>query len=266
MKKILFTLLVGATLLLPLTTTAQDYPREYRSKSDRDFRFRTGFTLEKDITRTLSFEWEEQLRMKNNFNDIDGIYSGLGLSFKALDWLKLSAGYTYIADRNKVSHKDAEGIKHYSHEWESKHRVSMSAAFSVHAGLRWKFTLRERFQGTFSGGNVDPREELDSKWILKSRLTASYKPLHSRLRPYAFVELANTLNTPDLIDGNYLSKVRAGVGTTLRLTRRSSFDFYYRFDYNYDEKVDIKNKKQIIRFTDEREYNHILNIGYKLHF
>ncbi len=266
MKKHLITLLVGAALLLPALATAQDYPREYRSKSDNDFQFRTGFTLEKDITRHLSFDWQEELRLKNCFKDIDAIHSGIGLSFKALDWLKLSAGYTYIADRNRISHRNSEGVKFYDHEWESKHRVNMKVAFSVHAGMKWKFTLRENFQGTFSSKSTDPREKLDNRWLLKSRLTASYKPFHSRLRPYAYLELANTLNTPELVDGNYLSKVRLAVGTTFRVTRRSSFDFFYRFDYNYDEKVDIKNKKQIIRFTDDREYNHILNVSYKLHF
>ena len=247
---------------LPLTMRAGGPETEYRTERDNDVQFRTGFEIEKKLTRRLSASWNEELRLKNDLHDIDRIYSDLGLTVKVKKWLKLSAGYTYIAVLHQGKKKD-----NYHNYWDSRHRVTAGVTFSYKTPTHWTFSLKERAQVTFfADDDFDKHEKSDPSWALKSKVTAGYACQRVPLEPYVSVELCNTLNAPKLADGNYLDKVRSCVGTSYRINKHHSLNFFYRFDYNLDKKLDVKKSGHLKSLTEAKDYNSIFGIAYKFKF
>lgn len=259
--KNIFILILLVCLSVPATLFAQS--PEYREESENDFQFRVGAEIEKKFARKFAFHWSEELRIKNSFQDIDKIYSDLGLSYKPLNWLKLNLNYTFIS-----MYHDGKKKTNYEKYWDLRHRVSLGATFSYKTISGWKFSLRERVLSTFyTKDDFLPEEKSDPKWNLRSRIMAEYEFRHVPVTPYAYVEISNTLNAPKLADGNYIDKVRTALGVQYRFDRRNSIDVFYRFDYNFDKDINIKNSTGVLKsIIDKNEYNHILSVSYKFKF
>ena len=256
-------LLTSALLAAPLCLHAGNDDVEYKSKKNNDVQFRTGFEFDKSIGRHCSIAWSEELRLKDDFKHLDRIYSDLSFSVKAAKWLKFSAGYTFISI-------DHEGNKKNNYEkyWDLRHRLTLGTTLSHKTHNRWTFSLKERVQATFlTEDGIDKREKADPKWVLKSKVTAQYKMKRIHLSPYASVELSNTLNAPDLTDGDYVEKVRTAIGAVYHFNKKNSINFYYRFDYNLDKKLDVKSSTgELKSFTEAKEYNNIFSVAYKFKF
>lgn len=250
-------------LMYPIGLYAQDKEPVYKSQKNNDVRFRTGFEVEKKLPFRLSVVWKEELRIKDNFSELDRIYSDISVSFKALDWLKLSAGYTLI-----TVDQEGKAADNYENYWDIRHRLTLSSTFIYETKTNWIFSLKERFQATFlTEDNLDEREKSNPKWVLKSRAMAEYKFRNIPLTPYTYVELCNTLNAPELIDGEYMEKVRTAIGLKYHINKQNSINFYYRFDYNLDKKLDVERTSgQLLSITKAKEYNNIFNISYNYKF
>lgn len=248
---------MAGALLFAVAARAQIYD----TTEESDLRARFGFTLEKKLARGLHLSWEEELRLKGNLGDFDRIYSGLSISYKVCDFLKIGAGYTFIA----IDHAGKKSTA-YEKFWDLRHRLSAHITFSRHIGPRWKISLRERVLCTLRNGEVNELEKCDPAYVLRSRLMAQYTVFSRPIEPYAYVELSNTLTSPKIVD-NYVDKVRTALGIKYRLNRRSSLDFYYRFDYDYNKDVNYGNKTGKLKsITTEKEYNHILGVFYRYSF
>ena len=250
-------------LLVPAGASAQDRQPERKYEKDNDVQLRTGFEVEKKISKRFSASWSEELRLKNNVRRVDRIYSDIAFSFKAAKWLRFSAGYTFISVDREGKKKD-----NYRNYWDLRHRVSLGTTLSHRYGMHWQFSIKERVQGTFlTEDDIDKREKSNPKWVLKSKLVAEYKFTDIPLTPYASVELCNTLNSPDYVDGEYLEKVRSAIGAEYRFNKRNSINFFYRLDYNLDKKVDVKKSTGALKsITEAKEYNSIFSISYKYKF
>lgn len=249
-------------LMLPLSMHSQENAPKHYSTKDNDVQFRTGFELEKKFLNRFSVSWSEELRLKDNFKEVDRVHSDLSLSYKATNWLKFSTAYTFISIDKKTSMKEDEK------RWNFRHRLSFATTFSYKTSSNWAFSLREKVQTTFlNEDDIDEREKSDPKWVLKSRIMTQYKSKELPLTPYVYVEFCNTLNSPKLAGGEYLEKVRSAIGTVYRLDKHSSIDFYYRFDYNLEKKVDVKKSTGVLKsITKQKEYNNIFNVSYKYKF
>lgn len=253
--------IVAIMLWLPITIMAKD--PVYKTESERDFQFRTGFEIEKKFSNGISLSWNEELRIKNDFGDLDRIYSGLGMGYKVAKWFKTDVSYTFISMYCK-----GKKSTNYEKYWDYKHRISLGLTFSYKLFNNWKFSLKERVQTTFlTEDNIDTREQKNPEWTLKSRLTAEYKIRTLPITPYTYIEVANTLNAPVLADGNYIEKVRTALGLEYQINKHNSIDFYYRFDYNFKKDIDVKKSTgELKSITKEKEYNHIVSISYKFQF
>lgn len=257
MKNLLANLLTALLLLAALRAPAQTYDTTRES----DLRARVGFTIDKKLARGLHLAWDEELRLKGNLGDLDRIYSGLSLSYKVSDFFKFGIGYTFIA----IDHAGKKSTS-YEKYWDLRHRLSAHLTFSQRIGQRWKISLRERVLCTLRNGKVNELEKCDPAYVLRSRLMVDYQIFSRPVKPYAYVELSNTLNTPSAVD-NYVDKVRTALGVKYRLNRRSSLDFYYRFDYDRNKDIDIGNKSGKLKsVTTEKRYDHILGVFYQYSF
>ena len=130
-------------------------------------------------------------------------------------FLKAEAGY-------EIHHRDRgnEG-------WKFRHRYRVGATGSV----KWQhfnFSLRERFQQTFSNGNVESR--------LRSRLKAGYSPQRGIVSPYFSIELYQAIGDAAFWD---VARMRYRPGVEIDITDRWSLDVFYCYQYEPDKKKHI---------------------------
>lgn len=227
-----------------------------------DITTRLGFEIDKPIGKAFSVVWEEEARFKNNSNTLDRIYSGLTGYYRLNDYAKFGTGYTFLA----IWH-DGKKKSGYEKYWDMRHRANIDLVGN-YSYMRWKLSLRERMQMTVRTDEVNALEKSNPEFILRSKLGLEYEFFNKPLKPYASVELCNTLNAPDYANGNYISSIRNQIGLKWRLDRRRSIDFYYRLDLNtnIDVEIDYKKNKQTIKavyLTNQKEINHILGVAYK---
>lgn len=219
---------------------------------ESNFQARTGFSIDKKITKGLHITLSEELRLKNTLSDIDRIYSAIAISYDIFPWLKAGADYTFIAVKQNKG-------------WEYRNRSNIDVTASYKVGTQWKFSLRERFRITSANKTSDPRTEVNPIWVMRSRLMAEYTVSKLPLKPYAYFELSNTLNTPDVID-NHIDKIRASIGVKYTPTPRSEFDFFYRFDHNRNKAITAPTNGLPWIVTTEKQNNHILGVFYEYSF
>ena len=259
MKRTLRILLLVAALAGCVTLRAQDIeddPRlgrptaPYDLRQSDDFQARMRAILEVPIARNLDFEWSEQVRLHNNFSDLDKIVSSVGLNYKPLRWLKVGASYSLVNARDEDSEIiDTKPVS--SVEWKWRHMVNIDITGSYKVG-RVKLSLRERVRLNFRADSVNRYEHANPAISLRSRLKAAYDIRQCRWEPYAYVELYNTINARDAVPNflthniafkQYISRWRFAVGAEFKINNHQRLDIYYRFQMNQSYDVRYKNNK-----------------------
>ena len=227
----------------------------------QDFGVWTEYGFEKTLTKKLTIDFGVEERTRENANEFDRFDLGLGVSYKLLSWLKVSAGYSFLDDHN---HKVNASGKKYADYWGLRHRVNLSLAVSQQFG-RLGISLRERWQYTYR-----PEKTVDRYWNYtdddddryygsladehtyngsaknkwRNRLQLKYK-LTKQWRPYVSAE--------STVGGRGLDKIRYAAGTEWRLTKQHVLDFHYMYQHSYKD--------------DESEGNrHVLGLGYTYKF
>ena len=104
-------------------------------------------------------------------------------------------------------------------EWKFRHRYNLGVQVSANWG-DFKISLRERFQETFSEGNVENR--------LRSRLKVSYGPSGWRVKPYFAPELYQPIGDRAFFR---VARMRYRPGIEIKLSGRCSADVFYCRQY-----------------------------------
>lgn len=249
-------------LVLPAMIRAQEIlPLAENSLNDVQGRFRAGLELPIDRFGRWDFSWSEQVRLHNNFKDIDKIVSSVGFSYKPIDYFSVGADYSFVNERNL-----GDG------SWDIKHRVNLDFTGMYRVG-RVKLSLRERVRVQFRSDSVCKYEHPNPFVTLRSRFKAAYDIFQSRWEPYAFVELYTTLNAPapvpnykeyPLSSDNYINRVRLAVGAEYKITRHNRIEFYYMLHFNrgYDAryKANVGDMKE---WSLTKTCAHVFCIDYK---
>lgn len=220
-----------------------------------------GVEVEKKINRQLSVGVEGEMRTRNNFKTMDRWKLGVGVDYKPLKHLKLSAGYNLLNQnfREDIDLKSSGAYNHWRPSyWGVRHRFYAGLTGSYKFGNNLKLSLRERWQYTYRPEKTVSRWDFDDdtwedkvrsgkgKHLLRSRLEIAYDKKRALLTPYANIELFNSLG---------IEKIRYTVGTDIRLSKQHSLGVFYRF----------QNMKNV----DADDYDpdmHYLGLGYKLKF
>lgn len=242
-------LLLAAALLFAATAQAQ----ERRTTHDNDFRARFSFVLTKQLGQRHSITLDEELRLKDNWSQLDRIYTTLSYAYDVRPWFKAAAFYALIANDRGADRS-----------MEMRHRFYLELTASYKTGA-WNFSLRERPQATLHTAYVDPAVAAKTAWVLRHRLMAEYAVAGTGLKPYVFVELTQTLNAPETV-GNYLEKVRSSLGAKYAFNKRSSLEFYYRFDYKISDEPVFDDFPTVDYISSERESHHIIGLEYGYKF
>lgn len=243
--------------------------QERRDTSMSDFRTRIVAEVEKSLVKNkLSISLEEEARLMSNCTRFDKLYSTLTLNYTPCKWFKMSPEYSLIANYGN------------DNEWSLRHRAALNLTGKLPVG-RWEFSLRERPQVSIRTDSLNVHEKLKAAFVLRSRAQVQYSFFKVPLKLYAFVEMSNTLNTPETFTGltgkdseeitfklkNHISKMRYSVGAQYRFDKNNYLELYYRLDDGVDYDIHITRNKGYLRdITRESYMNHILGVAYKFRF
>ena len=234
-----------AFMAIPLGMMAQD-----------DFGIWTSIEAQKKIDKKLTVGVEAELRTRNNSKTVDRRSGSLSATYKLLPWLKAGVSYTFIRDNNQEKityHSDGTYNNRRPSYWGNRHRFSADLTGSLKLG-DFEFSLRERWQYTYRPEVTTTRYDYDNeKWedttvkeknkhVLRSRLQVEYDIPHSKITPYASVELYN---------GWKLQKTRYTLGADWKIAKQHTIGAFYRYQSVQD---------------DDDPNRHILGLSYKFKF
>ena len=266
---------IGALLALSASAFAVDYDAT-GSTTEQTVQMRVGadFTKKWKCGVRLSIGEELRFNLMDNLTGTNAksvaVDSAYGASFNKsyttlslayahpeFNYLKVDGGYTLRLLGNKGFSDPNKFLRH---------RVFFGLTGSYTAQYA-KVYLRERFVCDMRTDSVNVLEKNQQDWLLRSRLGAEFIIPGKPVNPYLWAELENTLNVPEYQrkDGRqFISCVRAQVGVKWRITRLSSLNFYYRFQYGYDRDINITKNKGYIQLTEETAYLHAIGVCYNL--
>ena len=263
--------------------------------NDVQGRFRAS--LEIPFANKFDFTWSEQVRLMNNFSDLDKIVSSVGVGYKPWDFLKFGIDYSLVAERTfdtstemvqipvlddngnpKFDNMTGEQIFNFEEQevenkgWALRHRTNIDVTGMYRIG-RLKLSLRERLRVQFRTDSINKYEKTNPTLSLRSRFKTAYDIRNSRWEPYAFVELYTALNSPSPVDNYkdfplqreaYLSRVRVAVGTEFKIHNHHRLDMYYMVHFNRSYNARYKgNKGDLKEWSLEKMCNHVICLDYK---
>lgn len=204
----------------------------------------TGMWVSASVTKKLSSKWSTDVnieyRMHDNMSQTDRWNIGLGVGYKLVKGVKISADYTFIEDYKDAGNTVAlldfdDSARQYSVPsytyWQQRHRFNLTVAGSLKLSKRWDVSLRERWQYTYR-----PSEDIYGTYgeqrrviktvngkaenVLRSRLTVAYDIKKSPIQPYVSCEAFTT---------DRIEKMRYMVGAEYDITKQHSVKLYYMY-------------------------------------
>jgi len=279
MKKTLFFPLLTAALFSTAAASAQtQMTRQTRFEGQNITGIAAGNNFDVEIYQSdktsASIEIPAELEKKLIFN-IDGngvVTLGLTGNFlsKKQDDLKAKIYLKNLKSLKASSNAEIKAMTPFTAasvviDLSSSGKIDdleLTASYKTGA---WSFSLRERPQATLHTAYVDPAVAAKTAWVLRHRLMAEYAVAGTGLKPYVFVELTQTLNAPETV-GNYLEKMRSSLGAKYAFNKRSSLEFYYRFDYKISDEPVFDDFPTVDYISSERESHHIIGLEYGYKF
>lgn len=215
-----------------------------------DFRMRFEISAEYKPVKNLTLNLAQEVRTKNNTSELDRLYTTLDVSYKVHKYIKVGASYSFHA------------LYKGNDTWQFRHRgrLHVTGSYSVN---NWGMSLRVMPEMTYTDKEIDPLEEVNPTWIMRSRFKVDYSFIDKPVKPYAYVEMFNPLVNPTY--GNaWLEKMRYSIGTEWSVDAHNKFDFYYMLEHDMGQ--DLSVSSTLITRTQGNQLNHILGIKYKYIF
>lgn len=186
-----------------------------------DFGTWVGVEFEKGISKKLSVEFEEEVRIFQDLTEIDRFATSLGGAWTFNKYLRAGAGYTWLY-KHRVNRE----------LWEHRHRyqIYLRARYKID---RFTLTLRERFQSTYRDESVEGFK-YNPRNYLRSRLQVAYDIRGAKIAPYTSAEMYYQLNNPG---GNEMDNMRYTLGADWPINKTLDMDTYLRLD----QEMNVKN-------------------------
>ena len=147
--------------------------------------------------------------------------------------------------------------------WQFRHRgrLHVTGSYSVD---NWGLSLRVMPEVTYADKDVNPLEEVNPEWLMRTRLKVDYSFIDKPVKPYVSVEMFNPLKAvPNYTD--WLDRMRYTVGVEWSIDAHNKFDFYYLIEHNMGQEISVVEPILTIR-SNQNNLNHNIGIKYKYVF
>jgi len=159
----------------------------------------TSIGFEKKLPHSLSLEFEQELRFKDQFSTFSQTFSEVSLSYKVFDGLNISIPYRYAVFDDKIKQRLSLGVSY---------RYSLKPI---------SLKYRAKLQRSYEKDKI-PEQLIRNKFILQYKLSKKIKPFFSG-------ELFHQSNT----NNNQLDEYRISFGIAVDLPWKSSIKIFYIF-------------------------------------
>lgn len=246
MKKILIPLLA----LVPFCSIAQ-------TTYDEGTSFGARATVEADVkvANGLHILAHEEARYYSNGEDIMRLYTGIGMEYKVLPFLKVGAEYELI---NRYKY-DEDLL---ANAWSIRHRGNFFLTGTWKTPW-WQFGVKETLRLTHRPDDFNYLQAPRNALALKSKVSVKYRGWENII-PHAAFELRNTLNdaaysgtynpsaeknkdkyTDEEFLGYthaYVNRYRLQLGVTVKFNKHHELDFYLLGDHYKDKEIDTNRE------------------------
>lgn len=233
---------------------------------DQPYGAKFSIDITKKLTNDFSINLEQELRIRNNFNEIDRNSTSISFEFKPEKYFKLGGFYNLILNNEFYSkHTESGRINIDTNYLQPRHRFGLEAT-GTYKIKKFKFSVRERIQLTewkkFKRIRPDKMIidifESKKKIELRSRLELSYKIPKTKFELYGSGEVFLYLNRERnmetlLYDDPLINEIRYVFGIDYNITKHHTVDLYYRYNQIYEE-------------IELNDIIHIFGIGYSFKF
>ncbi|MBL7921751.1 MAG: DUF2490 domain-containing protein [Bacteroidia bacterium] len=196
------------------------------------------FTVQKKISKRISFVIDQEFRLRENFQRINLFYTNVGIDYKATKWLKVSPTY------RAIQKKRFDGT--YSH----RHRLMMDLTFKKKLQ---KITLSERvrYQIEVQDLYTSKKGKLPEQF-LRFKTDLKYT-VNDKVTPYVSCELRYQIHSPRG-DGpaydNDFHRIRNVAGIEYNINKDNAVNLYYLIQSEFN--------------ISDRESIYIIGIAYTL--
>ena len=255
-----------------------------------DYGLWTSLAVQKSLNKQFSVDAGVDLRAENKLRDLTRYGFEVGLNYRPLRYLGLSAGYNFIRDYNleeaEAKYKTDGSLRGYNVDeafWRSKHRATfdVTGSLPIHAGhTRITLSARERYQYTHFVSTDITQYKYRTPMGEGSDLTGAYAyagQYFSSLKSETDTKKAKDRHylrsrfglelswkhcdwspyvtyefSNSLTEQMHLDKQRLTIGTEWKVSKQHRLDFAYVYNNGADD--------------DDTSDSHILSIGYKFKF
>ena len=159
----------------------------------------TSIGFQKNLPHSLSLEFEQELRIKDQLSTFSQTFSEVSLSYKVIDGLNISIPYRYAVFDDKIKQRLSLGVS-YKYKFNP-------------ISLKYRTKLQRSFE-----------KEKTHEYLVRNKLIIEYK-LRKRIEPYCSGELFHKFNKSN----NELDEYRISFGLAVDLPRKSSIKIFYIF-------------------------------------
>lgn len=170
-------------------------------------------SFNKGIVGGLQFNFDQELRLRNNLSDVNLIYSNIGLSYKFTKWFRVATVYRFID-----KHKD-DGT------WGIRHRTYADFIFKFKPG---KFSLgyRARLQSEWRGAGYSGEFGKVPEVYVRNLFKIGYK-LNDHFSPYVGSEMRWQVQNPRIPYHEGFDRTRFMAGTDYNINDNQTLGLYF---------------------------------------
>jgi hypothetical protein len=175
----------------------------------------TTFSVQKKLGKKFSLAYDQELRLRENYQRLNLLYSNLGLSYK------IGSGFRFEVSYRSIQKKQLEGY------FSFRHRLQLDMNYKTKVNLV-VISARVRYQAEVQNYNTSKKGHIPEKYV---RFKVEFKAdLNRFYYPYISVETRYQLTSPrgTMPEYNYgFHRVRNIAGVDLKINKRNTIGFYY---------------------------------------
>jgi len=175
------------------------------------------FSFSKPLNSKLSLGIDEELRLRENFSQLNLFYTNLGLTYKVAKDVKLSLTYRFI---QKYLEQEFSYRNRLMLDMGVKHKINLLT-------LSYRSRLQAEVKNYFTSENGHLKE-----WFWRHKFEAKYSI--KKFNPYIGTELRYQLNDPRSPENNAgWHRMRTFAGVDYEINKTNSVGIYYLNQFEF---------------------------------
>ncbi|MCA6363180.1 MAG: DUF2490 domain-containing protein [Bacteroidetes bacterium] len=178
-----------------------------------DLRSWNTFSINYDLTKKLTLNFDQELRLQDNLTRINQLYTNIGATYKLNKYVRVAGVYRFIA---RYKEDNTFGLRN---------RFYGDLIVKLRPG-RFTYVYRARLQYEWRGAGYGKEYGRVPEIYWRNLFKASYK-VNDIVSPYLATEIRFQLQNPRIPYHNGFDRSRFTGGVDLQVTKNSTFGVYY---------------------------------------